>query len=335
MPACRAARLLVVTLAVMLAGSLPARAQGEPEIVLKLGNVQAPGMPIQSGLRQLSQLVRERTGGAVEIQIYPAAQLGSEQEMLEGVQLGTVDMFEGSAGSVGRFLPQLEAFACPFLWQSTESMLKAVRGPVFDELQRELLAQRGMRILDMGWVFGVRHLTTRSTPVRTPADMKGLKVRVQPDAIYLATVRAMGGNPTPIDANELYTALQTGVVDGQENPVSNIWNRKFQEVQKYLVLTGHITQNQVVLIGEASWQRLSAEQQAVLTLAAREAGDAQNRLVAEAEAKDRKKLEEGGMTVIEPDVAAFRAAAADACRDPAIERKIGAGFLDRLESAQR
>lgn len=334
MPACRAARLLVVPFAVMLIGTLPVGAQVEPGTVLKLGNVQAPGMPVQSGLRHLSQLVRERTGGAVEIQIYPAAQLGTEQEMLEGVQLGTVDMFEGSAGSVGRFLPQLEAFACPFLWQSTDTMLKAVRGPVADELSRELLEKRGMRILDMGWVFGVRHLTTAGTPVRTPADMKGLKIRVQPDAIYLATVRSMGGSPTPIDANELYTALQSGVVDGQENPISNIWNRKFQEVQDYLVLTGHITQSQIVLINEATWQRLTSEQQTVLAAATRESGDFQNRLVGEAEAADLAKLVKGGMTVMEPDAAAFRAAAAGACRDPAIERKIGVGFLDRLESAQ-
>ena len=187
-----AARLLVVPLAVMLGSTLAARAQAELEVVLKLGNVQAPGMPVQTGLRKFADLVRERTNGEIEIQIYPASQLGSEQEMLEGVHLGTLHMFEGSAGSVGRFLPQLEAFACPFLWHSSEGMVKASRGPVADELSRELLQKRGMRILDMGWVFGVRHLTTAKTSVKTPADMKGLKIRVQPDAIYLATIRAMG-----------------------------------------------------------------------------------------------------------------------------------------------
>jgi TRAP-type transport system periplasmic protein len=310
-------------------------ADAQSKAVLKLGNVQAPGMPVQTGLRKLSDLVRERTNGEIEIQVFPAAQLGSEQETLEAVQLGTVHMFEGSAGSVGRFLPQLEAFACPFLWQSTDSMLKVVRGPIGEELSRELLHKRGMRILDMGWIFGVRHLTTAKTPVKTPADMRGLKIRVQPDAIYLATVRAMGGSPTPIDANELYTALQTGVVDGQENPISNIWNRKFQEVQKYLMLTGHITQNQVVVISEAVFQKLTPAQRDILTKATIEAGDFQNELIGKVEADDLEKLKAGGMQVVEPDIAAFRQAAADACRDPAIEKKIGKGFYDKLVAVQR
>src|SRR5688572_18786472 len=122
-----------------------------------------------------------------------------------------------------------------------------------------------MRILDMGWIFGQRHLTTSKTAVRTPADMKGLKVRVQPDAIYLATVKGMGGSPTPIPASEIYTSLQTGVVDGQENPISNIWQRKLHEVQKYLVRTGHITQNQVVAISEDVFQSLKPETQKIIS----------------------------------------------------------------------
>ncbi|HEX2114644.1 MAG TPA: TRAP transporter substrate-binding protein [Alphaproteobacteria bacterium] len=332
---CSLARIGAAAAAALLVQLAAFPGQAQPKTVLKLGNVQAPGMVVQTGLRRLSDLVRERTNGQVEIQVFPAAQLGSEQEMLEGVQLGTVHMFEGSAGSIGRFLPQLEAFACPFLWKSADSMLKTVRGPIGDELSRELLQKRGLRILDMGWIFGVRHLTTARTPVRTPQDMKGLKVRVQPDAIYLATVRAMGGSPTPIDANELYTALQTGVVDGQENPISNIWNRKFHEVQKYLILTGHITQNQVVVINEATFQKLAPEQRDILVKATIEAGDFQNGLIEKAEREDLAKLKAGGMEVIEPDVAAFRSAAANACRDPGIERKLGKGFYDRLAATQQ
>jgi tripartite ATP-independent transporter DctP family solute receptor len=307
---------------------------GETATVLKLGNVQAPGMPVQIGLRKFAELVRERTKGEVEVQIYPAAQLGSEQEMLESVALGTLHMFEGSAGSVGRFLPQLDAFACPFLWRSKSSLVGVSRGPIGEQLSGELLKKRGMRVLDFGWVFGVRHLTTAKTPVRTPQDMKGLKIRVQPDAIYLAAVRAMGGNPTPIDANEMYNALQTGVVDGQENPISNIWNRKFQEVQKYLILTGHITQNQLIVIGEETYQKLTTAQRDVLVKAAREAGDFQNGIIGEIEQKDLASLKGAGMQVVEPDVEAFRKAAADACRAPAIEKRLGPGFYDKLVAAQ-
>jgi tripartite ATP-independent transporter DctP family solute receptor len=302
--------------------------------VLKLGNVQAPGMPVQTGLKRLADLVKERTNGEVVIEIYPAAQLGSEQEILEGVSLGTIHMFEGSAASVGRFLPRMEAFACPFAWKSPASLAKAARSGVADELAQELVKKRGIRLLDAGWIFGIRHLTTTKTEVKTPSDMKGLKIRVQPDALYLATVRAMGGNPTPIDAKEVYMSLQAGVVDGQENPISNIYNRKFNEVQKYLMLTGHITQNQVVVISEKAYQQLTPKQQAILRQATLEAGDYQNGLIAKADQEGLAKLKSAGMQVIEPDVTAFRKAAAGVCRDATFEKKWGKGFYDRLEAAQ-
>ena len=302
--------------------------------VLKLGNVQAPAAVVQKGLQRFADLAQERTGGAVEVKVFPASQLGTEQEILEGVQLGTIDMYEGSAAAVGRFLPQLEAFACPFLWKSPESMVTTVRGPIGEELSRDLLEKRGLRILDLGWIFGVRHLTTTKTPVRSPEDMQGLKIRVQPDAIYLATITSMGASPTPIDAKEVYTSLQTGVVDGQENPISNIYQRKYHEVQKYLTLTGHITQDQVIIINEAAYQRLSSEQRDVLVKAAREAGDYQNVLVASAEAEDLSKLKAAGMEVMEPDAAAFRKVTAGVCRDPAVAAKLGEGFYERLAAAQ-
>jgi TRAP-type transport system periplasmic protein len=316
----------------LVAAQLPLTASAQT--VLKLGNVQAPGMPVQTGLKRLADLVKERTDGAVLIEIYPAAQLGSEQEILEGVSLGTIHMFEGSAASLGRFAPKMEAFACPFAWKSPEALAKAARSKVAVEIGQELLKTRGIRLLDAGWIFGVRHLTTTKTPVRVPTDMKGLKIRVQPDALYLATVRSMGANPTPIDAKEVYTSLQAGVVDGQENPISNISQRKFNEVQKYLMLTGHITQNQVVVISEKTFQKLTRKQQQVLEQATLAAGDFQNGLIATADAEGLAKLKALGMQVIEPDVAAFRTAAAGVCRDAAWQKKWGKGFYDRLEAAQ-
>lgn len=328
-------RLGSLALAYGLACTLAFAGTAGAKTVLKLGNVQAPGMPVQTGLKKFSELVAERTKGEVTVEIYPAAQLGSEQEILEGVSLGTIHMFEGSAGSLGRFLPKLDALSCPFLWKSEESMVKTVRGPIGEELTKELLKTRGMRMLDLGWIFGVRHLTTAKTPVHEPADAKGLKIRVQPDAIYLATVRAMGASPTPIAANEVYTALQTGVVDGQENPASNIWQRKLQEVQKFLIRTGHITQNQVIVINEATFQSLSPANQKILTEAAIEAGTYQNGVVDQTDKQDLENLKKAGMTIIDPDVAKFREAAKNVCRDPALEKKWGVGFFDKLAKTQQ
>jgi tripartite ATP-independent transporter DctP family solute receptor len=318
-----------------LAGVFALAGPVDAKTVLKLGNVQAPGMPVQTGLKKFADLVNERTKGEVAVEIYPAAQLGSEQELLEGVSLGTIHMFDGSAGSLGRFLPRLDALSCPFLWKSEESMVKIVRGPIGEELTKELLKVRHMRMLDLGWIFGVRHLTTAKTPVKEPADAKGLKIRVQPDAIYLATVKAMGASPTPIAANEVYTALQTGVVDGQENPISNIWQRKLHEVQKFLIRTGHITQNQVIVINESAFQALSPANQKILTETAIEAGTYQNGIVDQIEKQDLESLKKAGVTVIDPDVAKFREAAKNVCRDPALEKKWGAGFFDKLAETQQ
>jgi len=326
---CRSAAVLA------LIGGLFSPVTANAKTILKLANVQAPGMPVQTGLKRLSDLVRERTHGEVEIEIFPAAQLGSEQEILEGVSLGSIHMYEGSAAALGRFLPRLDALSCPFLWNSPESVVETVRGEVGDDLAKELLNSRRMHILDMGWIFGVRHLTTRNTAVHTPADVEGLKIRVQPDAIYLATVKGIGGSPTPIAASEVYTALQTGVVDGQENPISNIWQRHLHEVQKFLIRTGHITQNQVVVISEDVFQTLSPKVQKIISEAAIEAGDYQNKLVEDVEAKDLESLKQNGMTVIDPDVASFREATKDVCRSSELEAKWGKGFFDKLSATQR
>ena len=301
------------------------------ETVIKLGNVQPPAMIVQKGLQRFADLVAERTGGELKVEIFPASQLGTEQEILEGVQLGTIHMFEGSAGAAGRFLPALEAFAHPFLWRNLDHMLAVARGEIGQELSQRLIDEHGIRILDMGWLFGQRHLTTASTPVYTPEDMKGLKIRVQPTTIYLEMIKAMGANPTPIDWKEVYLSLQTGVVDGQENPVGVIYSAKLYEVQDYLMLTGHITQNQVVIINEPFFQSLAPEHQRVLREAIIEAGDYQNALIEQGAAEDLEKLTAAGMTVVKPDIEAFRAATANIYK--LFEDQWGEGLFERMGDA--
>jgi tripartite ATP-independent transporter DctP family solute receptor len=288
-------------------------------------------MIVQQGLQRFAELVAERTDGELKVEIFPASQLGTEQEILEGVQLGTIHMFEGSAGSAGRFLPALEAFAHPFLWRDLDHMLTVARGDIGQELSQQMVDEHGMRILDMGWLFGQRHLTTASTSVHTPEDMEGLKIRVQPTTIYLEMIKAMGANPTPIDWKEVYLSLQTGVVDGQENPVGVIYSAKLFEVQDYLMLTGHIMQNQVVIINESFFHSLSPEHRQVLEDAVIEAGDYQNALIEAGAKEDLAKLKEAGMTVIEPDIEAFRAATADIYLQ--FEDQWGKGLFERMRAA--
>ena len=247
-----------LALLTMVAAAL-APVDATAEQVLRLATLQGAGQPSYDGAVKLAELVEERSNGELRVELFPDGQLGTEQESLEGVQFGTIDMFMGSTGAVGRFLPKLEAFAHPYVWRDVEHMLSVVRGEIGEELSEELRASTGIRILDMGWLFGQRHLTTRETPVRVPADMADLKIRVQPTEIYLATIAAMGGNPTPMDFKEVYTSLQTGVIDGQENPINVIATRALYEVQDYMMLTGHITQNQAVVANDQVFSALSPE----------------------------------------------------------------------------
>jgi tripartite ATP-independent transporter DctP family solute receptor len=302
------------------------------EKVLRVATLQGAAQPSYKGLVKMAELVQQRTKGDLRIQVFADGQLGTEQESIEGVQLGTIDMFMGSAGSVGRFLPRLEAFAHPYVWRDNAHLLKVVRGPIGEELSAELTKKAGIRILDQGWIFGQRHLTTKQTEVHKPADMARLKIRVQPTGIYLDTIKAMGGNPTPMDFKEVYTSLQTGVIDGQENPLNVIATRAFYEVQGYLVLTGHITQNQVVLISERTYQSLTPEQRTTLAAAAHEAGDYQNDLLANDEKGQLDLVKAKGMKVVTPDVAAFRAATADVYKK--YEEVWGKGFFERIRDAK-
>ncbi len=307
-------KLVVVLVALALAVSglaLAGRAGAQQPIVIKLGNVQSTEDTVQSGLKKFAELVNERTKGQIQVQIFPASQLGTEQELLEGVQLGTIHMFEGSTGSVGRFLPDLEAFAAPYVFRDPDHMLKVVRGPIGQELADRLVKSKGMRILDLGWLFGNRYLTTKSKPIYKPEDLKGVKIRVQPTGIYLETIKAMGANPTTMDFKEVYLGLQSGVIDGQENPPSVIYTNKLFEVQKYLMLTAHITQNQAIVINDKFFQGLSPEFRKILTQAAYDAGNYQNDLVLKSEKEYLDKLKEKGMVIVQPDVNAFREATKD------------------------
>jgi tripartite ATP-independent transporter DctP family solute receptor len=306
---------------------IPASAQQ----VLRLATLQGEGQPSYAGVKKLAELVDERSNGELKVEVFGDGQLGTEQESVEGVQFGTIDMFMGSTGSVGRFLPKLEAFAHPYVWRDLDHMLAVVRGEIGDELTEELVTGTGIRIVDMGWLFGRRHLTTRQTEVMTPDDMAGLKIRVQPTEIYLATIEAMGGNPTPMDFKEVYTSLQTGVIDGQENPINVIATRALYEVQDYMMLTGHITQNQTIVINDQVFQSLAPELQEILVNATRDAGDYQNGLLEQQEAEQLELIKANGMQIVEPDVEAFREATADVHEQ--FDAAWGEGFFERIKNA--
>jgi len=304
-------RLSIMAVAAAGCLGLVAPAQSQESRVLKFASIQATGQPSYKGMEKMAELVDERTHGALKLQLFADSVLGTEQESIEGVQFGTIDLYMGSSGALGRFLPSLEAFSAPYVWRDVDHMMSVVRGPVGDELNQDLISQTGIRILDMGWFFGARHVATKGFAVHGPDDLKGQKIRMQPTTIYVDTMAAMGANVIPMDFKEVYTSLQTGVINGLDNPANTYAARSMWEVVDNISLTSHIMQNQVVVINEQLFQSLSPEFQKILRDAAREAGDYQSDLTIDGDQVALDEMAKHGVVVTTPDLAAFKAATAD------------------------
>jgi len=202
-------------------------------IIMKVGHSQSTESPRHKSLLRFAELVAEKTGGAVEVQVFPSAQLGSEQEMIEAVKLGTL---EGArAGMFDLVTSQLSIYMMPFLFDDVESFQSITIGDKIAATANEV----GIEIIATGDAGGFRQISNNIRPITTPADMKGLKIRAPGVITIQESLKAFGANVVSIDYNETYQALSTGVADGQENPFVNIADMKFYEVQKYLTVTDY------------------------------------------------------------------------------------------------
>ncbi len=236
--------------------------------VLKLGHIAEVSHPYAQGADHFAKLVAEKSGGNMEVQVFPSSQLGSQKDMTEGLIYGTIDMVLTGTADLGQFQPKMSLFDLPFLFKDRTHAYKAL-DTVGMELGKEL-EPRGLKLL--GYMEnGIRHLTNNVRPVKTPADMNGLKIRVMSNKIYIETIKSLGGSPTPMAFGELYSAMQQGTVDGQENPSAHIYTKRFFEVQKYASLTAHAYAPEPVLISMITWGRLSDAEKAIIQEAATEA----------------------------------------------------------------
>lgn len=300
-----------------------------PTVTLKLAHAVETVMPLHKGAEKIAELAAQKSNGSLKIELFPGGQLGGEKDIIEGVQLGSIDMGINSSGSIGRFAPMQQIAYAPYLFRDVDHFLKVYRSPIADEMAKQLLDKTGIRALDLGWYYGVRHLTTKITPVKVPADLKGLKVRTPNIPVMRDAIRAWGVAVTTMDPSELYLALQTGVVDGQENPPSSIYGWKLHEVQKFLMLTGHMMGNMAVLINDKAWQKLTPDQQKALREAVLAAGDYQTELTLKMDEENVKKLQAAGMTVVQPQVEEFRKLSASII--PRYEKEWGEGLFKRIQ----
>ena len=216
------------------------------------GRQPAPrGAPVK-----FAEVVKAKSNGRIEVQVAPSAQLGDDAAMVTALRTGALDISANSQGALANAVPEYAAFGMPFLFADLPQAWKLLDGPLGKELA-EKSADKGMVVLGY-WDNGIRHMTNSKRPITKPEDLKGLKMRTPPDAMTVDIMQALGAEAQQIKFAELYVALQQGVVDGQENPLVNIYASKLYEVQKYLSLTGHKYEMTPFLMSKRSWDRLSA-----------------------------------------------------------------------------
>lgn len=270
---------------------------------IKLGHVLAGNHSWNIAAEGFAKDVKEQTQGRVDFVLYPSGQLGNEKTMLEGMQIGSQGAAIIGSGSLQPIEPKFGIVELPYSWTSSAQAYKAYDGELGAALAK-LAADKNLVIVSW-WENGFRHLTNNRGPVKTPADMEGLKTRVTPDKMRLDTFTALGASPAPLAFGELYSALQQKVFDAQENPLSIIYTSSFFEVQKNLSLTGHVWGPASLIISKRVWDKFSAEDKEVVQRAADKWRDAQRKMVSDSDEELVAKLKEKGMEVNEVDKAAF------------------------------
>ncbi len=317
-----------------------AAATNFPKMTVKLGSTSTPGMSYYDGSAKFAELVKQKTGGNVDVQFFGSSQLGNEKDEFEQVKNGVIEMTTGSGSMLAVFpgWEPLGIFSMPYIMggdteaEQFKIFQKIANGPVGKEMIENGTKASGMRALDITWWYGWRNLTTKSKQVTKPDDLKGMKVRTPDAPIQKLAMNALGASVTPMGFAELYSALQMGVVDGQENPLNTIWAQKYYEVQKYLTLTAHMTQIQVIAINEKFYQGLSPELRKVFDDAAKEAGVWQSELQIKANQQALDDLKAKGMIVNNVDKKEFAEKTKDAWKE--FEPQFGKGLYEKVKAAQ-
>ena len=322
----RSALFSGVLLATLAVGAVPANIRAA-EFDLVEAHTTTQDHPYTLGMVRFAQLVRERTSGRVDIRIHHSRQLGDERQVVEGLQLGTVHLAVSSTGPLGGFVPDINVLDLPFLFRDASHAYKVLDGDIGRGLLEKFEAV-GIKGLAF-WENGFRHITTAKKPITRPTDLKGLKIRVMENRVHQAAFRQLGADATPMAWGEVFTSLQQGLLDAQENPIPIVSTFKLYEVQKFLALTGHVYSPAPVLLGKKSWDRMPSDIQKILLDTAVEVAKIQRQLNRTQEQKQLGELKAKGMTVVEePDRAAFREA-----MKPVFEQfqgQFGTGLVQRI-----
>lgn len=274
-----------------------ARADDKP-LVLKLGHIQSENDFWHKGALKFKDELEKRSNGKITLNVYPNSTLGGDRDLVEGMQMGTVD-FGLIAGVLGNFEDTISLLELPYLFDSQEEFNKIIHGPIGQEIADNVREKSGVRIINW-WDRGPRQ-TTSNKPINKLEDLKGLKIRLPEIPAMVICWRAMGANPTPMAWSEVYTGLEQNVIEAQENPIPFIFGGRIHEVQKYLANTDHKYEYVTIAMSDARWNSLTDEQRKIILEAAAAATEYENKLVQEQTNALLETMKKEGLKVTNPD----------------------------------
>lgn len=286
-------------------GSSTAGGSGSAKYTLLFGTTTNEDDPWSKAAVKFADTVKEKSNGQIDVKVYPNNQLGSETDVIQAVQNGTADMLV-SGESLQKWAPLAAMVAVPYLVHDEASLNKLASGSIGKEIEDQISQKAGLKCLTY-FVRGPRELTANKE-IKTPDDLKGIRLRIPNAPLYIKPWEAAGAKPTPMALTEVFTALQQNTIDAQENPFAMIKSNNFQEVQKYCMLTDHVRSWIYVVIGQKKFDSMPADLQKVVTDAAAEMQTYENQLFEQSVTDDRAWLEQKGMKFVDVDQAAFEKA---------------------------
>ena len=314
--------LIARSAAVALAGllALPAMAQ-----TLKAADVHPAGYPTVAAVESMGKKLEAATQGRIKFQMFPGSVLGGEKEMIEQTQVGAIQILRTSLGPVGPVVPEVNVFNMPFVFRNVAHMRAVIDGPIGQDLLDKISASPA-KMIGLAWMDGGSRSLYTKKPVRKPDDLKGQKIRMMGNPLFVDTMNAMGGNGIAMGYGEVFTAIQTGVIDGAENnPPSLFTANHFKAGAKYYTQTNHLIIPEILVMSKVTWDKLSAADQALVKKTAREAQLEQRQLWDKAVADYTAKLKAEGVEFIEMDNKPFYDATAP------VRAKYGANFADLMK----
>ena len=309
--------------------ALSATQASAEKLILKFGHVGAPGSLFEASVNEFVKNANARLGDRAEVQAFGSSQLGKDKELLQKLKLGQIT-FSLPSSVMSSVADEFGVFEMPYIVQSRDHM-KAIQAELGESVFNAAAEANGYKILSY-FENGFRHITNNTRPINVPADLEGIKLRTPKGEWRVKMFQLYGANPTPMAFSEVFTALKTAVIDGQENPYAQIWSAKFQEVQKYLSITGHVYTPAYVLVSAKNFAKLPEDIQSDLMAAAAESQDAVYEMAAQLETELLDNLKNGGITVNEADKAAFIEASKPIYEEFSTSVKGGAELISQVQA---